>query len=278
MQGLLSIKLWGIIFVRLMNAIFPTILVLLVFSYKDVRKAWKTPYFRLFMVFMAVEVLSRVFVFFMGLPFQGRYLYSISIFACILAGAGLLELARLSEPYLKKIGIFRNVSAVAVILVIVLAIDAGKGLANKNDKNYLEIITALVKENCPRGKPIIISEINDVRIGYYAKSDILNLTYKGSNDKYVVVNKGWCIWLPDSRPVASKSLPVAQSDDMGKLPVALSHLGNENVFLVVRLGDQDFRSMFGISDSSPSVLTHLKTFKDDSGKPVSMYRLNTQKP
>ena len=42
MQGLLSIKLWGIIAVRLVNAIFPTVLVLLVFSLNEMRKSLLT--------------------------------------------------------------------------------------------------------------------------------------------------------------------------------------------------------------------------------------------
>ena len=62
MQGLLSIKLWGIIAVRLLNAIFPTVLILLVFSVSEVRKVLKTPCCRLLMVFAAVEIFIRIFI------------------------------------------------------------------------------------------------------------------------------------------------------------------------------------------------------------------------
>jgi hypothetical protein len=271
MQGLLSIKLWGIITVRLLNAIFPTVLILLAFSLNEIRKAWKTPCFRLVMVFAAVELFTRVFIFFMGLPYQGRYLYAIAIFACIPAGAGLFELARCADPYLKKIGFFKNISAAAVILLIVFSVNAGKGLINIYDKKYLDIIPSLVKGNCPASvRPMIVSDINDIRIGYYAKADMLNLSYEGSSGKYVSMKKGWCIWNPDSRPVKGKALPVAKSDDMTSLPSALGHLGEDNVFLVVMMGDPEFRTRFGTVNTVG--LKYLKTFKDDKGKPVSLYR------
>ncbi|MFA6291906.1 MAG: hypothetical protein WC637_09010 [Victivallales bacterium] len=269
MQGLLSIKLWGIIAGRLMNAIYPTVLILLLFSFKEVRRVWKTPCFRFFMVVAALEAFTRLFIFFMGVPYQGRYLYAIAIFACIPAGAGLLELARIAEPYLKKIGLFKNIAAVTVILVIVFAVNSGKGLISKGDKKYLDAIPALVKENCPPGvRPVIVSEINDIRIGYYAKAEILILSYEGSSGKYVPVKKGWCIWNPDSRPVQGKYLPVAKSDDMKGLPSAFGHFKDKNVFLVVMMDDPGFRVNFG-TDSS---LKHLNTFKDDRGRPVSVYK------
>jgi hypothetical protein len=271
MQGLLSIKLWGIITVRLLNAIFPTVLILMAFSFREIRKAWKRPCFRLVLVFAAVELFTRVFIFFMGMPYQGRYLYAIAIFACILAGAGFFELVRLTEPYLKKIGFLKNFNAAAVILLIVFSANAGKGLINISDKKYLDIIPALVKENCPAGvRPLIVSDINDIRIGYYAKADMLNLSYEGSSGKYVSTAKGWCIWNPDSRPVKGKTLPVAKSDDMSNLPSALGHLGEDNVFLVVMMDDPEFRTKFGTE--STLGLKYLKTFKDDKGKPVSLYR------
>ena len=272
MQGLLSFKLWGIITARLLNAIFPTVLILLVFSSNEIRKVWKTPCFRLVMVFAAVELFTRVFIFFMGLPYQGRYLYAITIFACILAGAGLLELARFAEPYFKKIRFIDNIGAVAVVLIVVFAVNAGKGLVNRDDKKYLEIIPGLVKENCPPGaRPVIVSEINDIRIGYYAKAETLNLSYEGSAGKYVPVKKGWCVWNPDSRPAQGKYLPVAKSDEMESMPLILSHFGDGNVFLVVMLDDSGFRTKFGSGDTAHG-LKHLKTFKDYHGKPVSVYQ------
>ena len=277
MQGLLSIKLWGIIAVRLVNAIFPTVLVLLVFSLNEMRKVRKTPCFRLVMIFAAVEIFTRVFIFFMGLPYQGRYLYAITIFACIPAGAGLLELSRFAEPYLKRIRLIKNIGAVTLVLIVVFAFNAGKGLINKDDKKYLEIIPGIVKENCPPGvRPVIVSEINDIRIGYYAKAETLNLSYEGSTGKYVSVKKGWCVWNPDSRPVQGKSLPVAKSDDMWGLVPSLGHLGDGNVFLVVMVDDPEFRMKFGAVDAV-SGLKHLKTFKDDHGKPVSVYQGNVRK-
>jgi hypothetical protein len=272
MQGLLSIKLWGIITVRLLNAIFPTILVLFVFSFKEIGKVWKTPCLRIIAVFAAVELFTRLFIFFMGLPYQGRYLYAIAIFACIPAGAGLLELARFAEPHLKKIRLIKSVGAVSIVLVVVFAVNAGKGLINKDDKKYLDIIPSLVKVNCPPGiNPVIVSEINDIRIGYYAKAQSLNLSYEGSTGKYVPVKKGWCIWNPDSRPVQGKTLPVAKSDDMSGLLSALGHFGHGNVFLVVMMDDPEFKMKFGLGDGGAS-LKHLKTFKDDHGKPISVYQ------
>ena len=275
MQGLLSIKLWWIIAARLLNAIYPTVLLLLVFSFKEIRRVWKTPCFRLVMVIAALEVFTRVFIFFMGVPYQGRYLYAIAIFACIPAGAGLLELARFAEPYLKKISLLKNIGAVTVVLVIVFAVNSGKGLISKDDKKYLDTIPYLVKENCTPGvRPLIISEINDIRIGYYAKADILNLSYEGSAGKYVPVKKGWCIWNPDSRPVQGKYLPVAKSDDMGGLPSILGHFGDGNVFLVVMMDDPEFRIKFAAD--APCV-KHLKTFKGDHGKPISIYQGKVRK-
>lgn len=275
MQGLLSIKLWGIISIRLLNAIFPTVLILLFFSFNEIRKVWKTPYFRLVAVFAAIEILSRLFIFFLGLPYQGRYLYAITIFACIPAGAGLLELAHFAEPYLKKVGLIRSIGAATIVLIIVFAVNSGKGLINKHDKMYLEIIPGIVMKKSPQGgRPVIVSEINDIRIGYYAKADILNISYVGSSVKDAFVKKGWCIWKPDSKPIQYenlqyKFLPVAKSDDMRRLTRMLGHLGYSNVFLVVRMDDPEFGKKFGYGDEF--MLEHLKTFKDDHGKPISVY-------
>ena len=85
------------------------------------------------------------------------------------------------------------------------------------------------------------------------------------------VKKGWCIWNPDSRPVKGKYLPVAKSDEMGSMPSSLGHFGDGNVFLVVMLDDPEFRTKFGPGDTVHG-LKHLKTFKDDHGKPISVYQ------
>ncbi|HCE45662.1 MAG TPA: hypothetical protein DET40_19135 [Lentisphaeria bacterium] len=270
MQGLLSFKLWLIITGKLFNAIFPTVFVLMLFSWKELGNAWKKPSFRLLVVFAACELGSRLFIFFMGMLFQGRYLYSLSILACILAGAGFFRLAEFAGPYLKKIRL--PISAAALILIVVFAVNAGKGLYSVNDKKYLQIIPELVKMNCPPGaRPVIVTELNDVRMGYYAKAEVMILTFAGRPDKNVSVKKGWYIWKPESRPVEKKALPAAKSEEIGDLCQALSRFGGENLFVIVRMEDQEFKDMFAAGGAEFN-LKHLKTFKDDKRKPISAYQ------
>jgi len=61
---------------------------------------------------------------------------------------------------------------------------------------------------------------------------------------------------------------------MGGLPSILGHFGDGNVFLVVMMDDPEFRIKF--VGTAPCV-KHLKTFKGDHGKPLSVYQCEARK-
>ena len=177
MNAIFSIELWFYLVGRVFNALLPILLVLLYFAWRSRRSFARSGAVRLFLIFSALDILVRFFLFFGGVPYQGRYFHVLIIICCILGAAGFLPfveyVSRLGEKF--KWLNYKKVLAGTVILV--LAVHVGKALSPPDRKCWLDEIPALIRKNCPEGKkPILISEDDDVRIGYYGGAEYLKFS------------------------------------------------------------------------------------------------------
>lgn len=180
MQAIFSIKLWIVIIGKLLDAVFPTILILLAFSWKKLKTVNNSPEFRMLLIFLAVISASRFFIFFSGLPYQGRYLYPITISLLPLAALGLNEMI-LFLRNLKGLERFSTLKITVVLIVAISAINAGKALYFKQEKKWIKDAAAFVKGYGRDGsvKPVIlISGVPDVRLAYYSRAEFLRLTFR----------------------------------------------------------------------------------------------------
>lgn len=179
MQAIFSIKLWILFIGKLLDAVFPTILILLAFSWKKLKSENNSPEFRMFLIALAVISASRFFIFFSGLPYQGRYLYPITISLLPIAALGLNEMI----IFIQNLGKMKKISPLimaAMIIVAIVVINVGKALYYKQDKQWIKDVAAFVSDSRQTGgKPaILISGVPDVRIAYYSKAEFLMLTFR----------------------------------------------------------------------------------------------------
>lgn len=179
MQAIFSIKLWIVFIGKLLDAVFPTILILLAFSWKKLKTVNNSPEFRMLLIFLAVISASRFFIFFSGLPYQGRYLYPVAISLLPVAALGLNEMI----IFMQNLGKMKKVQPLriaAAIIFAIIAINAGKALYFKKDKQWIKDVAAFVGDGRDAGgKPaILISGVPDVRLAYHSKAEFLMLTFR----------------------------------------------------------------------------------------------------
>lgn len=175
MQAIFSIKMWLLLLKKMVDVIFPTVIVLLAFSWNGLKTARNTPEFRMFLIFLGFISASRFFIFFSGLPYQGRYLYPIVIAVSPIAALGLCELI----TSLKNLNIFKKTytwKITAAVVVAIIAINSGKALYFTSDKQWIKDVAAVVRKNGDaKITSVFISGVEDLRLAYYSKSEILKL-------------------------------------------------------------------------------------------------------
>lgn len=175
MQAIFSIKLWILLLKKTVDVVFPTVIILLAFSWKGLRTVKNTPEFRMFLIFLGVVSASRLFIFFSGLPYQGRYLYPVVIAVSAIAALGLNELI----ISLQNLKIFKKTSSfkiAAIVVAAIVAINAGKALYFTPDKKWIKDVSALVRKSQDAKKPsVFISGVEDLRLAYYSEAEFLKM-------------------------------------------------------------------------------------------------------
>ncbi|MFA6567959.1 MAG: hypothetical protein WCS96_07075 [Victivallales bacterium] len=272
MQAIFSIKLWIVFLWKMLDAVFPTVIILLAFSWKGLKTVKNTPEFRMFLIFLGVVSASRLFIFFSGLPYQGRYLYPIVVALLPIAAFGFNELI----IFLQNLKVFKKTSPLSIagmVIVAIVAVNAGKALYFTPDKQWIKDVSALVRKCQDAGKPaVLISGVEDMRIAYYSGAEFMKLemrkfsrytpvgrTPKCQISKMSFAGGGNLDWLP--------AYNIYGADDF------ISKIrGNESPRVFLFLDDRDtaFQDMFE-REKAPFPFKKTAVFKEGGKKTFSLY-------
>lgn len=285
MRALFSLKLWLILMNRLVEAFFPVVCILLIFSWfsdKGENKAAfrKDSHFKLLIIVVLSDFFIRALLFFSGVPFSHRYLLVLTVMAIMMAAPGVPKLTELLQKLTGRY--FAVTPRFSIFVFSLLSIACvGKALSPRLDKKWIREIPVVIKNLCPEGrKPVLIMDFDDRRIPYYAKADYLKFGTKPDKIFYYTENgilqkcpepdgiiakpgeKKWCgLFVALNVPPAGLA---NFADDIRKL-------GAERVFVLMYRKDSEFRELF----SAKGLIFPLKLiqeFHDDKGRPLSLYQ------
>lgn len=175
MKPFFSIKLWFIFLHRVLKAIYPADIVLIIFVIPEFKKIMKSRAMRFMVIFLLCNLGVRLVPFFACVPFTQRYFFPFAVNIAILATYGIVNLVDFLDKKIinGRIKISKFQLYALLLLIIGLSYTA-KALMPRNDKPWLQMIPDAIKQFIPAGKkPIIISNDLDERWGYYAGTDQL---------------------------------------------------------------------------------------------------------
>jgi len=167
---------------KLLKCLYPVMWVLIPFAFKGKKHIKIKPGFHLLIMVVIVNVLIRLLVFFGGVLYQRRYLYPIVIFAIIIVGGiGFINLAHILSELLNKYFADKRrptwltlVNLRIGLLTVIFIACVPKALKPQLDKKWLRNIPEIIRENRTSDKPVIlISDLDDSRLGYYADAEFL---------------------------------------------------------------------------------------------------------
>jgi hypothetical protein len=156
----------------LLDALFlPTAVLLAAAAWR--RTAWRSgPALRLVVTAIGVMLALRVAFTIGAVPVSTRYFLGLAVLALPFAAAGIDTLTGWLLLGLRRIG-RNNISEAAVrwlLLALVLVIFLGKGLKpDKRAKAWLHEIPHRIAVEAGSERPILISELDDFRLGYYSR-------------------------------------------------------------------------------------------------------------
>ncbi len=246
MGPFLSINLWLLFLNRTISEMHPLTLVLFIIALVglSVGKQWKeliTSFsFRLFLICFILDFAIRIYLFFTGLLWQGRYMLPFTIFMVFFAAKGVFDLSSyIARRYEHKSFVnYRRV--LVVIILIVSSFYVGKAMCPRLDKKYLRKIPAAIVTNCPKGrKPVIISMVNEPRFAYYANARnlLFDRAHYPSQRDWGILSKGEG---RDSDQWTRLKLPSGVKN----LAANIKKLGGSNVFIVSNMQRTQFTSAF----------------------------------
>lgn len=265
----------------LSTALFPPVIVL-VAAASWRRAAWRPgPALRFVLVAIAVTLLLRLGFAFSLVPISTRYFLSLTILLLPLAAGGVDPAAawlaqgwqRFGRGHLAQ-GAARN-----IILALVFIPFLGKGLKpEKYDKAWLQEIPRLVTAEAGGALPVLVSELDDLRMAYFAGARHLKLCRDGE----VICRHAADGTRPRQRCFGGElaehglrefsehwqELPGTQgwphlTARLGELPGV--------VFLVVCQEDAAFREQFA-RHGLPFPFRLIREFRGHRGDPVLLYR------
>lgn len=288
MSTFLSLKMWLIFLHRLIKAMFPAEIVLLIFSWQSFKRLKDSVSMRFLTLFLICDLIARMVIFFAGVPFSGRYFYPLSVTIAIFAAAGITPfigfLHRLmrntqkveesNSPKLYKFfnsNIIRKTARITefqlyafIILVIGISYSL-KALHPRNDKPWLQMIPSKIKQLTPENsKPVIISNYMDERFGYYA----------GTTELYILKpDDNWNLLKRVKTENDSKWISFDNKRGIESFADKISKLNSNSIFIILRVGkDGNSPANTELIDKLPR-LKLVKEFTDRKKRKLKLYML-----
>jgi hypothetical protein len=167
---ILFARIFLIFIARLLDVLFPVFWILLaafvIFYGKKIRCSFKeNSACRILIFYALICFFLRFFLFFSGVPYQGRYFHPLILASVFPAAAGVAALG----GYLNR---FKIKNAILILAMIVCGICIGKALKPPSEKKWIREIPELIKAKNKSSKPpVIVGTSEDGRIAYYAEAE-----------------------------------------------------------------------------------------------------------
>ena len=268
-------------FLKLLDTVFPVILVLLFFAYFRRKDFKRGPALRMLIVLVAMITASRILLYLSGIKFAGRYFYDFVILSICFAAPGVYCLADIFKQVInRKYPAFSSRHAVGLVMLIAASVCLGKAFhVHMNSKRWIFDTAETVQANLNGSESaVLVSNNADRRAAYYADAEFI---------KFITSEDLVC----DETPAGIKKIPPAYGmlarigidknvghlvrlpDSHGLLDLRrnLDALPGK-VFVLMRMPDTEFRKKFA-EVSVPFPLRLIRTMHDDKKREICLYVL-----
>lgn len=281
MRALFSLKLWLILLDRLIGALFPVVCILLIFSCFNKTIFKKNSPFRLLLIAVLLDFFLRALLFFSGVRYSDRYFLVLTVMAIVPAVPGVLKLIELFQKFAGRYypAITLRFSTVLIFSVISIAC-VGKALNPRFDKKWIKEISVVIKTSCPEAqKPVLITDLADRRIAYYAKAEYLKFctetdkifTYAENKSLEIRAESGIIIATPGKGRLCGAFISLNMPAGIADFADNIHQLGGERVFVLMCRKDSDFRELFR-AKGLIFPLKLIREFHDDKKRPLCLYQ------
>ena len=261
---------------KFVNCIISTAPISLWLALLSFKRNWKTflsnPVVRLFCVFAFLDLVVKFYKMITSGHFERRYMLPFLCVLIIFAADGLFNklvpflYKHLREKFpfltLRKI----TIGLISILFIVYFIIIMIPSL----DHPWYQSIRNIVQQECPKGeKPIILSNYPDVRLGYYANSELFVFSLKDFRitNKARIYRKKW------SSDKLIENLPSGINSFVNNV----KKLGGDNVFIFLYdVKDSDFRKFFK-EEKKQLPFRLLKEYKARHNKPVCFYQFEGNK-
>jgi hypothetical protein len=269
------------IVLKLLDAVFPVILVLLFFAYFRRKDLKRGPALRFLIVLVSVITVSRTFLCLSGIKFAGRYFYDLVILSLCFAAPGVYCLADIFKQLInRKYPSFSKRHALGLVLLIAASVCLGKALHfHLNSKRWVFDTAETVKANLgPNETAILVSNNPDRRAAYYA--DAYFIKFIDSEDALFEETKDGLKRIPSAfgtlarvgtRQNTGHMVRISNSHGLKNLRSSLEALPGK-VFVLMRMPDKEFRRKFEEA-SVPFPFKLIRTMHDVKKREICLYVL-----
>jgi len=273
LNEILSIKTWLAFLGKITDVVFPTVLILLFFSWNGIKSAKGRPEFRFFLIFLLLIFASRFMIFFSGVPYQGRYLYPIVIALSIVAAVGFNGLIAFLQR-MKRLQNFSSTRITAALIAVIIVVNASKGLYHIADKQWIRDVSAAIGQDSKKGteKTILISGVDDIRLAYHSGAEFIKFTANPDNrllpvDKYpkfqllkmMTGGEAYLLWLPYYN--------IYSAEDFAS---EIRSIRAQRVFLFLDEKDRNLQDLFE-NEKVPFPFKQKAVFKEGKKKTFILY-------
>jgi len=265
MKSLLSIKMWFAFFARILRAIFPAEMILIIFAIPSLKDLKKSRMLRLLIIFILTTLAVRLIPFFAGAPFSGRYFLPFAVGVAIFAVSGITPLVKIIESLILKKFRKCNVFYIYFILISIIGVSYSlKALRPRNDKPWLQMIPKAIKQFSTSSEvPIIVSNDLDERFGYYANTtELYKLNFK----------KDWLLTKQFSDGNDSKWKPTNKHRGIDNLFAEFARIGKDKIFIIVRVPKKERSILAEKLCNYDKTLSLIGTFTDRKKRKFELYK------
>ena len=236
MDALLSLKIIFIFADRMAKALFPSTILLLIFTWWNRKQFERNSAFWFLVVATSLTFTMRFLYYMMGYSrYSNRYLYTLVVMLIVISVPGLFKIVDIITRKSK----WSKQSVMTGVLIVFCLGSLGKGIHHKDEKAFYRHMGQTVKELCGDSPRVLINDNNDYkRLSYYA----------GTMNGVSCQNCG----------VAELMTRVKEKTALGR------------VFVFKRIADAEFRTSFSKAGVSFE-LKLIETFHDKKKRPYNLY-------
>jgi hypothetical protein len=277
MQSILEMEHWITLVSKTFDAVFPVIWVLIGFAVFN-RKSFKNQsILRFILWFVFISFTLRFVILFSGVRFAKRYYYTITVALIILSTPAIPFIRFLIKKVLEKR--FPKITSKHISIAIILALCSiciAKIARPDFDKKWITHIGSEIKEMTPDKPPIIITNLDDKRVVYYASGQYLKFGIPGEkifhSDRKHIINMVGSLSYCGKLEKAGSYVALTINQGLPFFKDNLNALGNESVYVLMLMDDSDFRQLF-IDENVDFPLQLKKVYKDHKKRDICLYKL-----